>query len=115
MWARTNDRLAAAELRLPMYDAVDSTAAKSMIRHRKPPSHTCRAFLDNHVRNIVAIDSVRVRIQVGTFSARNPLDPDSAETTVAAGGKRTLRLDLDVGGKRFVQLGYHGLEPCVAS
>ena len=34
----------------------ESTVAKYMVRHRKPPSQTWRTFLENHVREIVAID-----------------------------------------------------------
>jgi len=45
-----------SELRLLGYEAADSTAAKYMIKHRKPPSQTWRSFLKNHVRQIAAID-----------------------------------------------------------
>jgi hypothetical protein len=27
-----------------------------MVRQRKPPSQTCRTFLENHVKQLVAID-----------------------------------------------------------
>ena len=37
-------------------DLPRSTVAKYMVRHRKPPSATWRAFLRNHVREIVATD-----------------------------------------------------------
>ncbi len=37
-------------------DLPKSTVAKYMVRHRKPPSATWRAFLKNHVRDIVAVD-----------------------------------------------------------
>ena len=33
-----------------------SSVAKYMVRERKPPSSTWRAFLDNHVKDLVAID-----------------------------------------------------------
>ena len=33
-----------------------STVAKYMLRHRKPPSQTWRTFLDNHVTELAAID-----------------------------------------------------------
>jgi putative transposase len=33
-----------------------STVAKYMIRQRKPPSPTWRAFLDNHVRDLISLD-----------------------------------------------------------
>ena len=33
-----------------------STVAKYMVRHRKPPSPTWRAFLDNHVKDLVSLD-----------------------------------------------------------
>ena len=37
-------------------DLGESTVAKYMVRPRKPPSQTWRAFLDNHVQNLVAMD-----------------------------------------------------------
>jgi len=37
-------------------DLSRSTAAKYMVRHRKPPSPTWRAFLDNHVKDLVSLD-----------------------------------------------------------
>ena len=37
-------------------DLPRSTVAKYMVRRRKPPSATWRAFLKNHIREIVAID-----------------------------------------------------------
>jgi len=33
-----------------------TTVAKYMVRHRKPPSQTWRAFLDNHVKQLVSVD-----------------------------------------------------------
>jgi putative transposase len=33
-----------------------ATVAKYMIRHRKPPSPTWRAFLDNHLKDLLSID-----------------------------------------------------------
>jgi putative transposase len=33
-----------------------STIEKYMVKHRKPPSPTWRAFLDNHVRDLVSVD-----------------------------------------------------------
>src|SRR5690242_4077364 len=33
-----------------------STVAKYMLRRRKPPSSTWRAFLDNHLKDLVALD-----------------------------------------------------------
>ncbi len=47
-----------SELRLLGYDASKATVDKYRIRHRKPPSQTWRTFLDNHVRDIVAVDSL---------------------------------------------------------
>jgi transposase InsO family protein len=35
---------------------AESTVAKYKVRHRRPPSQTWRTFLDNHVRDIAAID-----------------------------------------------------------
>jgi transposase InsO family protein len=48
-------------------DLSQTTVAKYMIRHRKPPSPSWRAFLDNHLKNLVSIDfftvpTVRFRI-----------------------------------------------------
>jgi transposase InsO family protein len=37
-------------------DVSQTTVAKYMIRHRKPPSQTWRTFLDNHVKELVSID-----------------------------------------------------------
>jgi len=37
-------------------DLPKSTVAKYMVRHRKPPSPTWRAFLKNHIQDIVAVD-----------------------------------------------------------
>jgi transposase InsO family protein len=37
-------------------DLPRSTVAKHMVRHRRPPSATWRAFLKNHIREIVAAD-----------------------------------------------------------
>ena len=45
-----------SELRLLGYDVAQATVAKYMPKTRKPPSQTWRTFLDNHVRDIVAID-----------------------------------------------------------
>ena len=45
-----------SELQLLGYDVSETTVDKYMIRHRKPPSQTWRAFLDNHLRDIVGVD-----------------------------------------------------------
>ena len=45
-----------SELRLLGHEASKATVDKYKVRHRKPPSQTWRTFLDNHVRDIVAID-----------------------------------------------------------
>ena len=45
-----------SELRLLGYEASKATIDKYKIRHRKPPSQTWRTFLDNHVRDLVAVD-----------------------------------------------------------
>ncbi|MFH1447547.1 MAG: hypothetical protein ABIG39_01680 [Candidatus Micrarchaeota archaeon] len=45
-----------SELELLGYEVADSTVAKYMIQHKKPPSQTWRSFLKNHVRQIAAID-----------------------------------------------------------
>jgi transposase InsO family protein len=45
-----------SELRLLGYEVAQATVAKYMPKTRTPPSQTWRTFLDNHVRDIVAID-----------------------------------------------------------
>jgi transposase InsO family protein len=45
-----------SELALLGYTVAESTVARYMIRHRKPPSQTWRTVLDNHVPDIAAID-----------------------------------------------------------
>ncbi len=45
-----------SELSLLGYEASKATVDKYRVRHRKPPSQTWRTFLDNHVRDIVAVD-----------------------------------------------------------
>jgi transposase InsO family protein len=45
-----------SELHLLGYAVAESTVAKYMSRHRKPPSQTWRTFLANHVGDIAAID-----------------------------------------------------------
>jgi len=45
-----------SELRLLGYEVADSTVAKYMIKHKKPPSQAWRSFLKNHFRQIAAID-----------------------------------------------------------
>jgi transposase InsO family protein len=45
-----------SELALLGHDVAESTVAKYMCRHRKPPSQTWRTFLENHVGDIAAID-----------------------------------------------------------
>ena len=44
------------ELRILGIEVSESTVAKYMIRHRKPPSQTWRMFLDNHVAELVSVD-----------------------------------------------------------
>jgi len=45
-----------SELALLGYVVGDSTIDKYRIRPRKPPSQTWRTFLDNHIKDIVAVD-----------------------------------------------------------
>jgi putative transposase len=45
-----------SELALLGFTIDETTVAKYMIRNRKPPSQTWRTFIENHVRDIVAID-----------------------------------------------------------
>jgi hypothetical protein len=33
-----------------------SSISKYMFRHRKPPSHTWKTFLDNHLKTMVSVD-----------------------------------------------------------
>ncbi len=49
-----------SELRLLGYETSKATVDKYKVRHRKPPSQTWRTFLDNHVRDIVAVDFLTV-------------------------------------------------------
>jgi transposase InsO family protein len=44
------------ELKMLGIQISESTVAKYMIRHRKPPSQTWRTFLDNHVSELVSVD-----------------------------------------------------------
>jgi len=37
-------------------EVSQTTVSKYMVRHRKPPSQTWRAFLDNHLKQLVSID-----------------------------------------------------------
>ena len=48
------------ELRLLGIEVSQSTVATYMVRHRKPPSQTCRTFLVNHVADLVSVDFFRV-------------------------------------------------------
>jgi transposase InsO family protein len=45
-----------SELKLLGHDIAESTVAKYMVRHRKPPSQTWRTFLDNHAPDLIGID-----------------------------------------------------------
>ncbi len=45
-----------SELGLLGYTVAESTVAKYMPRHRKPPSQSWRTFLENHVGDIAGID-----------------------------------------------------------
>ncbi len=45
-----------SELALLGYTVAESTVAKYKIRRPRPPSQTWRAFLDNHICDIVAVD-----------------------------------------------------------
>jgi len=37
-------------------EVSQATVAKYMVKHRKPPSQTWRAFLENHVKQLVSVD-----------------------------------------------------------
>ena len=45
-----------AELALLGHEVCAATVAKYRVRSRKPPSQHWRTFLDNHVKDIVAVD-----------------------------------------------------------
>ena len=49
-----------SELYLLGYDVAESTVAKYMVRHPKPPSQTWRSFLKNHMPQTAAIDLLTV-------------------------------------------------------
>jgi len=40
----------------PGIEISETSVAKYIVRHRKPPSQTWRTFLNNHVHNLVSID-----------------------------------------------------------
>jgi len=44
------------ELQMLGIRVSESTVAKYIVRHRKPPSQTWRTFLDNHVSELVSVD-----------------------------------------------------------
>ena len=44
------------ELQMLGIDVSQTTVAKDMVRHRKPPSQTLRTFLDNHAKDLVSVD-----------------------------------------------------------
>ena len=44
------------ELLLLGIDVSQSTVAKYMVRHQKPPSQTWRTFLDNHAADLASVD-----------------------------------------------------------
>ena len=54
--AQANVTWGAPRIRNPGIEVAVSTVAKSMPRGRKPPSPTWRAFLENHLWDLVAID-----------------------------------------------------------
>jgi len=41
-------------------DVSESTVSKYMIKDRRPPSQTWRTFLENHAKDLVAIDFLTV-------------------------------------------------------
>jgi putative transposase len=44
------------ELKMPGIEIFESTVAKYMIRHCKPPSQSWRTFLENHATELVSVD-----------------------------------------------------------
>ena len=70
-------------------DVAKSTVEKYMVRTRRPPSPTWKAFLKNHIESIVAIDffvvpTVRNQIRVEEF-VLEPVGPDLESLGVAGG------------------------------
>ena len=62
-----------SELCLLGYDVAETTVSRYMVRGRRPPSQTWRAFLQNHVDCLAAIDfftvhTVRFRILYSRIS-----------------------------------------------
>ena len=60
MMSRNNPRWGAprihGELLKLGIEITEPTVAKYMVRSRKPPSQSWRAFLDNHVKSMVSVD-----------------------------------------------------------
>jgi putative transposase len=60
MMSRNNPRWGATRIHGELLklgiEITQPTVAKYMVRHRKPPSQTWRAFLDNHVKSLVSVD-----------------------------------------------------------
>ena len=62
----------------------EASVAKYMVRHRKPPSQTCRTFLHNHFSQLVSIDFFTVHtiwLKSCSSSLCLPMSADAFFTT----------------------------------
>ena len=50
------------ELQMLGIEIAQTTVANYMVRHRKPSSQTWRSFFDNHAKDLVSIDTRRLRL-----------------------------------------------------
>ncbi len=75
-------------------DVCQATVAKYMVRDRRPPSQTWRAFLANHIRQIMAADFFVVptarQLNATPVAADRVLSRDS-ESRIAECGLRSSR------------------------
>ena len=83
-----------SELALLGHNVTKSTVAKYMIQQPKPPSQTWRAFLENHVGQIVAIDfftvpTVTFRVLYVFLVLRHDPRPPHSERVSNVGGNVT--------------------------
>ncbi|MBM3789657.1 MAG: hypothetical protein FJW35_04800 [Acidobacteria bacterium] len=78
-----------------------------MVKHRKPPSRTWRAFLENHVKQLVSVDFF-----VGpTLSQVGPANQRNFRLSVHSGPRRRARSASDrlLGRDRYREKGHHAL------
>jgi putative transposase len=48
-------------------ETSETSVAKYMVRHRKPPSQTWRTFLNNHVKQSIGDYTAVLRVKTGPF------------------------------------------------